>query len=88
MLYGQKTTSYSSTIGGGSPFNYAQTTSGFHPGVDGSLAVSYSFSPTTKLSLGYQAQFWSGVFDKISDSGVSSEDRVIQGPFVRLTAGF
>lgn len=57
---------------------------------DGFAAVSYSFTPHLKASVGIRADYYNSALRayNVSGAGLADLDRVYWGPFVRLTGSF
>jgi hypothetical protein len=77
------------TMGGpGFSGNYSSTVFVFN--ADGFAALSYTFTPNLKASVGIRADYYNSALKTydISTGGLASLDRVYWGPFVRLTGSF
>ena len=58
---------------------------------DASLAVTYNFTPTTKVALGYRADVYFNALpgiDFTTSGGKSDSTRIYHGAFLRLTSAF
>ena len=53
--------------------------------VEASVALTYLLGANTSISAGYKAeQFWN-IMPTLGSDGVGNDDRLLHGPFVRLT---
>ena len=68
--------------------NYSSTVFVFN--ADGFAALSYTFTPNLKLSVGIRADYYNSALKTydINTGGLASLDRVYWGPFVRFTGSF
>jgi hypothetical protein len=75
---------------GGPGFSAIYSSTVFVFNADGFAAISYSFTPHLKASLGIRADYYNSALKTydISTGGITSLDRVYWGPFVRLTGSF
>jgi len=76
------------SAGPGFAANYNSTVFVFN--ADGLAALSYTFRPNLKVSVGIRADFYNAALKTydINTGGLASLDRVYWGPFVRLTGSF
>jgi hypothetical protein len=57
----------------------------FVPNLEGNIALTYEVGSYMSISAGYRAeQFWN-VMPELQNSGIKYDDRLIHGPFLRLT---
>jgi hypothetical protein len=75
---------------GGPGFSAIYSSTVFVFNADGFAAISYSFTPHLKASLGIRADYYNSALKTydINTGGLASLDRVYWGPFVRLTGSF
>ncbi len=86
LLYGRRKTSIAYYAEYGD--SYSDSDKGWVPNVEASVALTYLLAPNAALSAGYRAEKWwnimptvdSSVFDEFDD-----DDRLMHGPFLRLT---
>ena len=93
LLYGKRKMdvdgSYYSGFGPDGDFSNSSSKSAWVPNVEASVALTYLLGANASISAGYKAeQFWNimptaDINTHSTDSG--SDDRLIHGPFVRLT---
>jgi hypothetical protein len=88
LLYGKRKAtvegSYSGFYGSSS-FSEKSNKKVWVPNVEASVALTYLLGSNVSISAGYKAeQFWN-VMPTVSESGISNDDRLIHGPFMRLT---
>ena len=86
LLYGRKDSSYA--FDGVTTFT--SSTNGWHPNLDGSIALGLALGPAAKVSVGYRIEYWQGVLDSFDGAtgAFNAENRVGQGPFASLTVRF
>lgn len=93
VLYGKRELNVSSS-GTGFPigpfdFNTSNDSTGWVPNANGALALGYSFTPSLKISAGYQIDYyWNALRTFDVNGNVQNIDRNYSGPFVRLSGGF
>lgn len=85
VLFGRRENSYSASYGGYGGYSGGESESGTATNIEGSLALTYLLGRHAEVSAGYRvAQWWNTV---PSLDGESDEDRLLHGPFLRLTVG-
>src|SRR5665213_1995709 len=93
VLYGKRELNISGS-GTGFPvgpfaFNRSDDSTGWVPNANGALALGYSFTPSLKISAGYQIDYyWNALRTFDVNGNAQNIDRNYSGPFVRLSGGF
>jgi hypothetical protein len=89
LLYGRRKLSATYIYDGYSD-RYSDSDKGWIPNVEANAALTYVFSPSASISAGFRVEYFGDVMpqfdtDTFLGGDIGKEDRVIYGPFVRLT---
>jgi len=91
LLYGRSTEKVTLTSSGSVTFVAKKNKNAWVPGLDGSVAVSYSFNPSAKISAGYRAEAYFNAYSAVVPGGggvTQDKDFIVHGPYVEAKFKF